>query len=71
MSTEIIAPMTGKIVKINVKPGDSVFEDQDILVIEAMKMETPIYAPCDGVISQLLKKEGDEVEEEDLIAVMD
>jgi len=70
MTTEIFAPLTGKIVKINIKPGDSVFEDQDILVIEAMKMETPIYAPCDGVIDKLLKKEGDDVEEDDLIAIM-
>ena len=71
MITEILAPLTGKIVRINIKAGDSVFEDQDILVIEAMKMETPIYAPCDGVIKNILLKEGDDVDEEDLIAVME
>lgn len=71
MTTEILAPLTGKIVRINVKSGDTVFEDQDILVIEAMKMETPIYAPCDGVIKNILMKEGDDVDEEDLIAVME
>jgi len=71
MITEILAPLTGKIVRINIKPGDAVFEDQDILVIEAMKMETPIYAPCDGVIKNILLKEGDDVDEEDLIAVME
>ena len=71
MTTEILAPLTGKIVKINIKPEDAVFEDQDILVIEAMKMETPIYAPCDGVIKNILLKEGDDVEEDDLIAVIE
>jgi biotin carboxyl carrier protein len=70
MTTEILAPLTGKLVRINIKTGDSVFEDQDILVIEAMKMETPIYAPCDGIIEKLFKKEGDDIEEDDLMAVM-
>ncbi|MCP4721985.1 MAG: acetyl-CoA carboxylase biotin carboxyl carrier protein subunit [Desulfobacteraceae bacterium] len=70
MATEVLAPMTGKIVRINVQPGASVVEDLEILVIEAMKMETPIYAPCDGVIDKIVKKEGDDVEEDDLIAIM-
>lgn len=62
--------MTGKIVRINVTPGETVPEDFEILVIEAMKMETPIYAPCDGRIEKILKKVGDEVEEDDVIALM-
>jgi len=70
MSTNVTAPLTGKIIKIIVEPGTSVVEDQEILMIEAMKMETPIYAPCDGIIDQIIKKEGDDVEEDDLIAIM-
>jgi biotin carboxyl carrier protein len=70
MATEVLAPMTGKIVRICVEPGASVVEALEMLVIEAMKMETPIYAPCDGVVEKMLKKEGDEVEEDDLIAVI-
>ncbi|MBA3010480.1 MAG: acetyl-CoA carboxylase biotin carboxyl carrier protein subunit [Proteobacteria bacterium] len=70
MATNVMAPMTGKIVRINVEPGETVAEDFEILVIEAMKMETPIYAPCDGMIEKILKKVGDEVEEDDVIALM-
>jgi len=70
MTTEILAPLTGKIVRIDIEPGASVVEDLEILVIEAMKMETPIYAPCDGVIDKIIKKVGDDVEEDDLIAIM-
>ncbi|MBU0971529.1 MAG: acetyl-CoA carboxylase biotin carboxyl carrier protein subunit [Proteobacteria bacterium] len=70
MATTVMAPMTGKIVRINVTPGETVPEDFEILVIEAMKMETPIYAPCDGRIEKILKKVGDEVEEDDVIALM-
>ncbi len=70
MTTKILAPLAGKIVKIDIEPSASVVEDQEILFIEAMKMETPIYAPCDGRIEQLLKKEGEDVEEDDVIAIM-
>ncbi len=70
MATDILAPLTGKIVRINIEPGASVVEDLEILVIEAMKMETPIYAPCDGTIDTIIKKEGDDVEEDDVIAIM-
>ena len=70
MATEILAPMAGKIVRVEIDPGTNVVEDMEILFIEAMKMETPIYAPCDGIINKILKKEGDDVEEDDVIALM-
>ncbi len=71
MTTEILAPLAGKIVRIDIEPSSSVIEDQEILFIEAMKMETPIYPPpCDGSIKQILKKEGEDVEEDDVIAIM-
>lgn len=70
MAEEIFAPLAGKIIKLCVAPGTTVEEDDEVLVIEAMKMETPIFAPCDGTIKELKFKEGDEVEEDDLIAVM-
>ena len=42
MSTEILAPMPGTIFQVHVKPGDDVIEGQELLVLEAMKMENPI-----------------------------
>ncbi|MBI9091553.1 MAG: biotin/lipoyl-binding protein [Desulfobacterium sp.] len=71
MSEEILAPLAGKIVKLHIKEGTVVEEDDEILLIEAMKMETPVFAPCDGTIVQVKLKEGDEVEEDDLIAVIE
>ena len=70
MATEVLAPLPGKIIRINIEPNATVVEDLEIMVIEAMKMETPIYAPCDGIIEKMLKKEGDEVEEDDLLALI-
>ncbi len=52
-SGELFAPMPGKILKVNVKNGDSV-KAQDILItMEAMKMEYNLLAPFDGDVSQL------------------
>ena len=71
MSEELLAPLAGKIIQIDVKVGDKVEEDDDALVIEAMKMETPIYIPCDGTIAKINVKEGDEVEEDDVLLVVE
>lgn len=71
MSEEILAPLAGKIVQLNIETGASLEEDDEVLVIEAMKMETPIYAPCDGTVGKIAVKVGDEVEEDDLLAVID
>jgi acetyl-CoA carboxylase biotin carboxyl carrier protein len=71
MSEEILAPLAGKIVKINMSVDTNVEEDDEIFIIEAMKMETPIYAPFDGKIKSVSVKEGDEVEEDDLLAIIE
>ena len=71
MTQNILAPLDGKVFQVTVKPGDTVEEDEEILVIEAMKMETPIFAPCDGVVKELGAKEGDDVLENDILAVID
>ena len=71
MVQEIIAPLAGKVYQLNIKSGDRVEEDDEALVIEAMKMETPIFVPCDGIVKQLNVKEGDNVEEDDLLAIIE
>jgi len=71
MSEDVLAPLSGKIVSLSVEPGAAVEEDDEILVIEAMKMETPIFAPCSGTVSKIAVKEGDAVEEDDLLAIID
>lgn len=71
MAEEILAPLAGKIIKLDLVPGTAVEEDQEVLVIEAMKMETPVFAPCDGVVKSVNKKAGDDVDEDDVIAVLE
>ena len=71
MTHEIVAPLDGKVFQLKINPGDTVEEDEEILVIEAMKMETPVFVPCDGTIREVRIKEGDEVAEDDILAIID
>ena len=54
MPQEIVeVPITGKILSVNVKPGDKIKEGDTLCILESMKMENPILAPVDGTISQV------------------
>lgn len=54
MPREIIeVPITGKIISVEVKPGDEVKEGDTICILESMKMENPILAPVDGTITEV------------------
>lgn len=55
------APLPGKVLRYMVKPGDTVKKGQDLVIIEAMKMENNITADHNGVIKRLLASEGDAV----------
>ncbi len=59
---EIAAPMPGRIVLVKAKPGDTVQAGQELLVMEAMKMELSLKAPRAGVIASLSAAPGDFVE---------
>jgi 3-methylcrotonyl-CoA carboxylase alpha subunit len=56
------APMPGRIVVVKIKPGDAVKAEQELLVIEAMKMELSLKAPQDATIASLHATAGEFVE---------
>jgi biotin carboxyl carrier protein len=68
---EVVAPMGGKVLDVKVKPGDSVAEGDEIVVIEAMKMELPIVANASGTIADVKCKKGDAVEAETVMIVIE
>lgn len=70
MSVEVKAPMPGKILQVLVKVGDTVKEDDEIAMLEAMKMENPIYAPADGTVTDIKVKANDSVETEQVLMVL-
>lgn len=59
----VTSPMPGTVMKITTTVGQHVVKDQELLILEAMKMESPIYAPCDGTVASILVKESDAVVE--------
>jgi acetyl-CoA carboxylase biotin carboxyl carrier protein len=68
---DVKAPMPGKICEVKVNPGDTVLEDQEVLVLEAMKMEMPIVAPAGGTIQSVNFEAGDAVQGGDTLMVIE
>jgi 3-methylcrotonyl-CoA carboxylase alpha subunit len=58
----VVAPMPGRIVVVKVKAGEEVAEGQELLVMEAMKMELSLKAPRDGKVDAVQAAAGDFVE---------
>jgi biotin carboxyl carrier protein len=60
---DVVSPLAGKLVSVDVKIGDTVAEGAQVATIEAMKMNTYIYAPKAGKITAINITPGDGVEE--------
>lgn len=58
---ELRAPISGRIIEVLVKAGDDIKKGQQIVVLEAMKMQNHIYSPATAKISELRVKEGQTV----------
>ena len=71
MSEEVTAPMAGNIWKIHVKVGDQVQYEDELMILEALKMENPIYAPADGTVSGIKVAENDAVEANQVLMIID
>jgi acetyl/propionyl-CoA carboxylase alpha subunit len=57
----LTAPMPGTVIKVLVQPGEAVRARQPLLVLEAMKMETPVVAPYDATVRAVAVTEGERV----------
>ena len=64
-------PITGKVISIDVKVGDTVKEGDVICVLESMKMENPILAPVDGTITEIGVTADQVVKPGEMIAVIE
>lgn len=64
---EIMAPMPGLILEILVKAGDEVKKDQDLVILEAMKMENILKAEADGSVEELLVSKGNSVDKHQVL----
>lgn len=71
MASEIKSEITGKIWKVEASVGQKVAAEDQIIVIESMKMEIPVLAPEAGTIREIRVAEGDDVLEGQVVAVID
>ncbi|MFC1825749.1 biotin/lipoyl-containing protein [Thermodesulfobacteriota bacterium] len=68
---DITAPMGGKVIDVKVNVGDSVNEDDEVIILEAMKMELPVVAPSSGTVKEVNCKKGDAVEADAVLIVLE
>ncbi len=69
--SDVTAPMAGKVIDVKVNVGDTVNEDDDLIILEAMKMEMPIVAPVSGAVKEIKCKKGDSVGADDVLVVIE
>ena len=68
--SELTSPIAGKVWKMLVAVGDKVEVDDEVAILEAMKMETPIFSEDSGTVTEIRAKEGDAVNEGDVLIVV-
>jgi acetyl-CoA carboxylase biotin carboxyl carrier protein len=69
--SEITAPMGGKVLDVKVKVGDAVNENDEVLILEAMKMELPVVATSSGTVKEVKCNKGDAVEADAVLIVLE
>jgi len=63
--------MVGKVLEVRVSVGDTVAEDDTVIVMEAMKMEINVVAPAGGRVAELRVAAGAAVETDQVLAVIE
>ncbi len=63
----VVAPLPGRVIEIKVKVGDKIAVGQEVVVLEAMKMENSITSDFAGVVKQILVSEGDAVQADSIL----
>lgn len=69
-SGDIASPMAGVVFKLVATAGATVVAGDTLVILEAMKMETPVLAPANGTITCINVKEGDSVQEGQVMITM-
>ncbi len=70
-AAEILAPMPGKVVRVQTETGATVEKGAGVIVVEAMKMQNEMKSPRDGVVVSIKVKAGDTVNAGDVLAVIE
>ena len=68
---EIKSEITGSVWKILKRPGDSVGEEDSLMILESMKMEIPVLAEASGTVVEIRVEENTPVAEGQVLAVLE
>ncbi len=63
--------IAGNVWKIQLKAGDKVEAEGEIMILESMKMEIPVLSPKTGTIKEIRVSEGEAIGEDQVVAVLD
>jgi biotin carboxyl carrier protein len=67
---DVKVKLQGIVYEIFVAVGDQVRQGDTLIILEAMKMETPVVAPCDGTVASIEVEKGQVVKPEQLVATL-
>lgn len=65
---DVKSEIAGKVWKVVASVGATVGEDEEIIILESMKMEIPIVAPAAGRIAEILVEEAESIQEGQVVA---
>lgn len=71
VADNVTAPMPGRVVVVKAAAGDAVVAGQEVMVIEAMKMELSLKAPRDGTVAEVRAQAGDFVEADTILVALE
>ncbi len=65
---DVKSEISGTVWKILLEPGATVEEEDEIMILESMKMEIPVLSPTKGTLSEIILNEGDAVSDGQVVA---
>ena len=68
---DVTMPMNGKVIDVKVDVGQTVSEDDEMVIIEAMKMELPVVTPAGGTVKEIMAKVGESYQVGDVLAIVE
>ena len=67
MVKRVVSNMAGVILEFLVKPGEEISIDQDVVILESMKMQIPVQSTVSGIVKTFKVNEGDFVDDGDIL----
>jgi acetyl-CoA carboxylase biotin carboxyl carrier protein len=67
----VVSNMAGVVLEFLVKPGEKISVDQDVIMLESMKMQIPVQSTVEGTVKEIKVHEGDFVDDGDVLLVIE